>query len=95
MEKYEIPTQYNICTICQVNLEQLNQNQLKKEILNDICELSVYDTHVLKKVICSEPGCKVSGVSFVSISHEEKPHYCLTHNLRVTEILRLEKELIA
>ena len=93
LEKYEILDTSKICHICELKLQQIKQNNSKKETLTEINEISVSDGHVLKNVLCSQENCKNSGVAFVSIIDEEKPHYCIKHNLRVQETIRKEKEL--
>ena len=93
LKEFEIDIRYNICHICKLKLEQIKQNDSKKETLTEINNMSVSDGHVLKNVICSEHNCKNSGVSFVSVIDEEKPHYCIKHNLRIQETIQKEKKL--
>lgn len=93
LKEFEIGTQYTICDICKLKLEQLQQNNSKKETLAKINEMSISNGHVLQKVICSEDNCNSSGMVFVLINNEEKPHYCIKHNLRVQETIKKEKKL--
>lgn len=94
LEKFEILTNNTICSICELKLDQLNQNNSKKEILTEINNVS--DGYFLRNVTCSEETCNEKGMAFVSIiDDEEKPHYCIIHNIRIQETIRKEKELVA
>jgi len=93
LEKYEILDTSTICHVCELKLKQLEQNNSKKEILDEINNTSVSYGYVLRNVVCSDENCNEKGITFVSITDEEKPHYCIKHNLRVQETIRKEKKL--
>lgn len=94
LKEFEIDIQYNICHTCKLKLEQIKQNDSKKETLAETNEMSVRNGYVLQKVICAEETCDENGTAFVSINDEEKPHYCIKHNLLVQETIKKEKKLV-
>jgi hypothetical protein len=93
LKKFEILDVSKICITCELKLKNKKQNDSKKQILTEINEMSVSTGHILKKVICQEEDCNVSGMTFVSMNNEEKPHYCIKHNLRVQLTIQKEKKL--
>ena len=93
LEKFEILDAYVICNICELKLEQRKQNNFKKQLLDEINNISIHNTHILKKVTCSEESCNETGMSFVSI-HNEQAHYCIKHNLLVIQTIQKEKEVV-
>jgi len=93
LKKFEILDVSKICHICELKLKNKKYNDYKKEILEEINKISTHDTHILKKVTCSEKSCHERGISFVS-THKEQAHYCIKHNLKVAETIRKEKEII-
>jgi len=87
LEKFEILDVSIICHICELKLEQRKQNNSKKQLLDEINDISIHNTHILKKVTCSEESCNETGISFVSVN-DEKDHYCIKHNLRVIQTIQ-------
>ena len=94
LEKFEILDVSEICHICELKLKNRQQNDFKKEILEEINKIPTHDGYVLKKATCSEESCNNSGVAFVSVNNPNDNHYCTKHNLQVTETVRQEKEVI-
>lgn len=63
-----------LCDTCnRLRNKQIKENNKKLSISN----------YKLKERICSEDGCNVKGVAYVSTTSPEKEHYCITHNFLV------------
>ena len=77
----EITADMRICQECY----SLRKNEIRHEIVRQHKESVAgrRKTYELKERTCSEEGCKVRGIALVCVSDEdEKPHYCIRHNVR-------------
>lgn len=93
-KKYEILDTSKICVKCELIIKTTRDNvKKKKEFLSHMEPIKLRpNTHILKAVVCSEPGCNETGAAFVSTTQLEKEHYCLKHNVLVQ--YTLEKEIV-
>ena len=90
VEEYEILDQSKLCTKCK---RILGIKSHSKKIIEEVKLLPIQNNHISKYATCSEPGCKVKGITFVSTVYPEKDHYCIDHNLRVQTTIKKMKVL--
>ncbi len=97
LKKFEILDVLLICEKCERKIKQYQANNKKKYDISNFTTVPTNskNSHVLQNVVCAESGCNVTGVAFVSTEFEEKPHYCITHNLRVQINIQKEMEILA
>ena len=79
---FKITPDMRICPECYT----LRKDRVRHEIVRQHQEsvTGYRKIYELKERTCNEPGCKARGIALVCVSNEEeKPHYCIRHNVRV------------